>query len=378
MPTRIRSLALLLLGLIAALSPILRAQQPDPPPEGPLHTLHVYMDLIQVPVLVLDSELGRMKPVEPSRFHISLDSGPTFRPRHVRQEGDDPITLGILLDPNADPDVMPRMSAAISGLAPGSLHPRDHVTVFVLDCTLVRALRDVPADPNRLKAGVDNALDSWVAARKLKHRPPCAKSVQLWDAMAFVVNELGNLPGRRVLLAVTDGQDKGSSTKWNELRSFAQLKGVAVFGYTPSSSFSDSRIATPASSGGRLGSRSIAGLPSALAPINAPENPFSSICQLSGGMVASANSRYLDWQLSRFVTTVRERYILEFSRARNDTPGEHSIAVTINKDPSAYIRPAGVMILMPDAALASDPNTIPRDSTDAPELGNRKPLKSPK
>ena len=358
------------LGLAVLLGSRLRAQNPPPlaeaQPEGHLHTLHVYMDLIQVPVLVLDSEQGRMKPVDPARFLVSLDSGPSFHPRHVRQEGDDPITLGILLDPQGTPELMPRISAAISALAPGLLQLRDHVTVFAFDCRLFRTLDDVPADPDKLKAGIDKAIAPWLDARRSRRQPPCPKSVQLWDAMAYVVSQLGGLPGRRVLLAVTDGNDKGSKNKWNDLRIFAQEKGVAIFGYTPDGGLSDKRAGHGASI-----------VRASPAQRNAPEDPFSSICQLSGGMVMFANPRRLDWELGRFMTTVRERYILEFSRARDETPGGHSILVTINKSPNAYVRPAGVLIVLPDAAVANDPDTIPRDRTDAPEFGTRKPLRNP-
>jgi len=180
-----------------------------------------------------------------------------------------------------------------------------------------------------------------------------------------------------VMLAVTDGNDRGSGANWNVLREFAQQKGVAVFGYSPSTGRSGGRIGVPASPTGRF-NRSMPISQYASLGGNNPEDPFSAICQMSGGMVMAADSAYLPKQLAKFTTTVRERYILEFSRARNDTPGEHSIVVTIKKAPSAYVRPAGVLIMMPDAALANDPDTIPRDSTDAPELGTRKPLKAPR
>jgi hypothetical protein len=318
-----------------------------------------------------------MKPVDPGKFLVSLDSGPNFRPRNVRQQGDDPITLGIFIDPNSTAELMPQISSAIASLAPGSLHPKDHVTVFVLDCKLYRTLQDVPAEAARLKSGLDRALETWSAEHKAKHPPPCAAKVQLWDAMNYVVNELGTLPGRRVMLAVTTGEDHGSHIHWADLRAYAQKNGVAVFGYSPVA-INPSNRGTISSSGsgrnGRVGTLSQV----ANYDVNAPENPFSAICQLSGGMLMPADSRYLPQQLARFTTMVRERYILEFSRARNDSPGEHSILVTINKNPSAYIRPAGVLILLPDAALANDPNTIQRDSTDAPEMGARKPLKAPR
>jgi hypothetical protein len=385
MPSRTRSIATLLLGVATLLGPILRAQTPPDPqipppppaqqPEEPIHTLHVYMDLIQIPVLVLDSELERMKPILPAKFLVSLDSGPVFRPRHVRQEGDDPITLAILLDVNGEPDVMPRIGAAIASLAPASLHPSDHITVYGLDCKLIRTLVDAAADPVTLHAAVDDAVASWTERRKIKHAaaPPCDKRVNLWDATALAVRNLGELPGRRVLLAVTNGVDHGSTVKWNDLRSYAQMKGVAIFGYAERST-----------SGGRMNYSGLSsGRPyrSSAPYVNfdgtSSEDPFSSICQLSGGMILTADPAFVPKQLARFTILVRERYIIEFSRARNDTPGEHNIQVTVSSHPTAYIRPAGVTILMPDNAVASDPNTIPRDTTDAPEIGKRKPLPSP-
>ena len=89
----------------------------------------------------------------------------------------------------------------------------------------------------------------------------------------------------------------------------------------------------------------------------------------------AADDRYLARDLQRFATLVRERYIVEFVRARNDTPGQHSILVTIDKSPNAYVRPTGVIITMRDPSVEADPNTIPRDDTNAPELGKRKPIR---
>jgi len=354
--------------------------QPPPQPDGPIHTLHVYMDLIQVPVLILDNELQRMKPLDASKFLLSLDSGPTFRPRHVRQQGDDPITLGILLEPNAEPDVMPKIDAAISALAPNSLHPSDHVTIYGLDCGLVRSANDIPADPATLKIGVQHAIAAWTERRKIKHPEPCDKRVNLWDAMTYVVDKLSQLPGRRVLLAVTDGNDHGSTRKWNDLFEFAQLKGVAIFGYAPPANSMGGRspLSTAVATNTRMSRSGPASLPLSIDGGISPENPFISICQLSGGMVMPADPPFMPNQLVKFTTFLRERYIIEFSRARNDTPGEHNILITLRDHPTAYIRPAGVSIMLPDPAVANDPNTIPRDTTDAPEIGNRKPIKIPK
>jgi hypothetical protein len=380
---RILAWMLLVLGgaVLRAQTPVQTPAQtpvatPAPPPAAeeqtaaqdanlPMHTLHVYMDLIQVPALVLDSERGRMKPIPPAEFRVSLDSGPVFRPRRVRQEGDDPITLGILLDPNSEPTLMPHLDEAVAALAPQSLTVHDHVTIFAMDCGLLRSLDDVPAGAAVLKAGMEGVLKRWREERKVKHAAPCPQRVQLWDAMAFALKKLGESPGRRVLLAVTTGSDGGSRTAWPDLLKFSQLKGVAIFGYALGSARSASFAV--------MRSRSSAGT---MMDTGSREDPFDAICESSGGMIMPADPDFAGKQLVRFTQMVRERYILEFTRPRNDTPGEHNIAISIPRvAPRAYIRSAGVTILVPEGELADDPDTIPRDATDAPEMGKRKALK---
>jgi hypothetical protein len=374
-----RRLVLPLLALLVAAIPAL-SQANTPEPEPPIHTLRVYMDLVQVPVLVLDSEQGRMKPVDPTKFLVSLDSGKPFRPRLVRQQGEDPITLGILLDPNAEPDLMPRISAALASLATASLRPKDHVSLFVLDCNLLHPLDDAPASRETLQAATDSALSTWLARRAARHPdkravPPCAARVHLWDAMGYAARLLSKSPGRRVLLAVTDGQDDiqsgASKTPPDDLRHFAQAMGVAIFGY---STHYAPTLQGAVSSISSRSPRTIAQV--STGTTNAGEDPFSTICQLTGGVVLPANSSYLPLQLTRFTTMLRERYIVEFARPRNGEPGVHSIVVSIPKvDSRAFIRPAGVTILGVDHSLDTADDVIRRDATDAPELGKAKPYK---
>ncbi len=219
---------------------LLTAQQEPTPNQEPIHTLHVYANLIQIPTLVLDANWKRLKaPIPESRFSVSIDSGPWFRATHVREEGDDAISLAILLDVGGDSSkLMPKIADAIGGLAPLGLHEKDHVSVYAMDCELVRSLNDVPAESARLKLGVDRALESWRTRQTTIPVPHCQQKLHLWDSLAFVVSELSKLSGRRVILVVSDGNDKGSRHPWNEVRAFAEAKGVAVFGvsYSPSES----------------------------------------------------------------------------------------------------------------------------------------------
>ena len=68
---------------------VLRAQDALTPQDQPIHTLHVYTNLMQIPVLVLSAYRTPMATIAASKFSVSIDSGPRFRPTHVRLEGDD-------------------------------------------------------------------------------------------------------------------------------------------------------------------------------------------------------------------------------------------------------------------------------------------------
>ena len=368
--------ALLILG-IAVICPVLRAQGPPPSvsgPEAPIHTLRVFMDLIQVPVLVLDSELDRIKPIDPSKFLVSLDAGPGFRPRRVRQQGDDPISLAILLDAQGEPEVMPKITAALATLAPGTLHADDRVTIYGLDCTLTRTLHNAEPNPETLQTALDTSIAGWTERHKLKQpTPPCASRTNLWDAMNTAVKDLSAVPGRRILLVVSNGEDHGSVARSDEVRSLAQFFGVAVFGYSgPSNAAIANRLGTSNPSNGRPGRGGIV-QPSVMLDTKPAIGPFDSICQSSGGMLITVQNSSMPRQIVRFASILRERYILEFTRPRNETPGQHSIEVTVSGHPTAFIRPAGVSILSPVGPSSADPNVIPRDTTNAPEFGKQKP-----
>jgi hypothetical protein len=317
-------------------------------------TLHVYENLIQIPVLVLDPLGAPLEPIDPRRFAISIDSGPRFRPTYVGLEGDDPISLSILLDARGpEDDLLPKIDAAIAGLAPLSLQARDQVSVYALeDCTLIKTLDDAPAEQERLRRAVDSALRSWTYRRQNKRRSDCNPTLHLSDALTFVMDGLHRLPGRRVMLAITDGNEKGGRYSWNEVRAYATATGVAVFGMVY--------------------------IPHTFGPYRSTsyENAFKSVCELSGGMIFPSNGRDVAETLQRFTKTVRERYIVEFPRPFNSTVGEHVLLVTIDKM-DGFIRPAGISVPMADPAVLADPTTVPADPSRAPVAGTRQLLIKP-
>ncbi len=318
-------------------------------------TLHVYANTVQIPVLVLGSRRQTIGPIASSRFSVTFDGGPPFKASHVRVEGDDPISLAILLDTSGpEEELMPQLKRAIAALAPTSLRPQDHVTVYALDCNFTRSTVDSPATPERLKLQVAGALKPWTDRGEDRHGTKCKQEVPLWDALAFLTDQLSGVPGRRVILAITDGSDKGSTHRWNDVRVFAQSSGVAIFGmnYVPNDPmhvFSQGRDSVSA---------------------------FDSICELSGGMVLTVNRASVEKKLPQFVSLVRGRYIVEFPRPYNSTQGRHELTVTIDKS-NAFIRPTGISVPIADAKVMGDPTTVHTDPSLAPEVGSRHLLTTP-
>ena len=136
-------------------------EQPASSQDEPIHTLHVYTNLIQVPTLVLSGNRQPVQtPISEKRFSVSIDYGPWFPVTHVRMEGNDPISISFLLDTNA-PDLMQGISEGIADLAPSFLTARDHVSIYVMGCGLTRSLNDVPVAGGILKVGVESAMNAW-------------------------------------------------------------------------------------------------------------------------------------------------------------------------------------------------------------------------
>ncbi len=350
---------LLKAGLFVVSSIIgLAAQQPTPQDE-PIRTLHVYTDLVQVPTLVLGRNLELITPpIAEQRFSVSIDYGPWFRVTHARKEGNDPISLSILLDTGgAAAELLPKIDNAIAALAPSSLSARDHVSIYALDCALSRSLNDTPAESAQLKLGVNSALQPWTVHKQNRHTSNCKQSVHLWDALGFIASELSKLPGRRVILVVTDGRDRGSIRSWNEVRSYTQAAGIAVFGM-------ENMAVT-------------AGWSSIIWSHQNDANAFQSICELSGGMLMLTSPNSIGKTLEQSIALLRERYIVEFPRPSNSTKGEHDMRMKIAKGGNDFIRPSGISVPMPDPAVLADPTTVPSDPTHAPEQGQRHPLQKP-
>jgi hypothetical protein len=316
--------------------------------DEPMTTLHVYTDLVQMPTLILSQGQKGIEPrIDERRFSIRVDSGPWFKVTHVRPEGDDPISLSILLDHSAM-DLTSEIDRQIADMAPDLLTPRDKVSLYGLGCGLNRSLHDKPANRAMLLQGVEALITPWRSTTWKEQR--CTQHhVGLWDALGYIAKQMEGVSGRRVILVVSDGNDHGSVRKWNELRAYVQAAGIAVFGIT---------------------------MPLRPTSIMARNDtyPFLALCELTGGTLMVRMPEFMEETLQRFVIMLRERYILEFPRPSNSTRGAHAVDIRIAGGDKYYVRATAVTARLLDESVKKDPTTVPSDPSRAPEQGKRRVL----
>jgi len=258
---------------------------------GPAETLHVSTSLIEIPLLIRNSRGALPIPSLPTgSIEVKLGDGAWLRPNFVRQEGQDPIDLAILLDQNSPVSDLPRpLTQALSSLSSLTLTSADHVSLFVMDCSSVR-VTSVPADP----AQVSNTIMSAISPPGQSGKHTCKEGGRLWDTLAVVTRTLQQSPRRRVILAITEGKDHGSVLTQKDLVDRAQSSAVAIFHLDPVNN--------------SFGLQVNQGLPL--------------IAQSSGGLSLGVEQGSLRQTVQLAITMLRGRYIVQL-RVPSDAQAGH-------------------------------------------------------
>lgn len=303
--------------------------------ETPAFTLKAYASVIQIPTLVLNSDREPLLRVDASRFPVSLDGGRKFAPAHVRPEGEDPLDITIFLDMSGSQRHLISGFAKAAGKMAASLHPQDRITVYALNCNLVRSARNIISEPDSVTRAIDAALSSPGLNAGYPHGA-CPKAPLLWDAMTWAINQMTEKPARRVMLVVSEGQVRRGA-EWQTLHRYAAGHDVALFGLNDE--FADRYD-----------------------PLGRKGDPFRRLCESTGGVVMYSERGDLETRLEEWVKMVRERYVLEFPRPQQLTEGTHQIQVTITGDAMAFVTPSGVGLSLPDPSSKNDPHYVPSDA----------------
>ena len=351
-----------LLSVLLSFPSCLQAQtetQPEPqtdPPPASVQTslpaepqaspglLHAYVNLIQIPVLVLDAQRRSAPHEEAGNFTVRIDSGPPFAPRHVRVEGTDALRLTVLVDRSGTTaETLPSIHEGINRLGE-LLSASDTVATSVLTGCTMRSDQSLAPNPSRMQSALSSE-EQGASTNTAANGKPCGAAPRLWDFATVLLDRMDQTPGRRVLLLITDGKDAGSTHTWRELVHAATLHSTTIFAIRP---------AAPAVF--RTGAHEV--------------DPLVALTELTGGMVLNAGWGTHEIPIERFNTLVRSRYILEFPRPAKMGKGMHDLAVTLRNDKKAFVRPAGAGVPLPDPKELNGPDLVP-SSTKTPEVGTR-------
>ena len=340
------------------------AQQPEAQTDTQgIFTMKVYANLVQVPTLILDDNKRPVPGLTRDKIGVSIDEGPLFPPTRMHVEGDEPLSLSILLDLSGNQhQLVSNFGDAFAKLVPKYLHASDHITLYALDCNLIRTLHDVPADSTQLASAfartlaLDNLHNPAVHGRTDK--PACANTVRLWDSVAQMSLDLQTSRSRRVILVVSEGRDGKSVLDFDKASYMVSAKGVALFGLRERLEYETKR-----------------NMDAAFGPYHSDrqhtEDLLATLSGQNGGRVLNITTDQLATTLQDFIATLRGRYIIEFPRPDEINAGQHGIAVTVpGKD--VYIRAAGASVSLPDPSLRDDPLTIPSGASPA-VIGKKRP-----
>jgi hypothetical protein len=316
--------------LSCLLAAFLHAQAtPAPQQSADAPVIRVYANLLQIPVLILDPFLEPVKPIDPARFTIQFDDLRPAHPKLVRLEGEDPITLAILIDQSHHNSLLPPLADALATLTPGLLGSHDRVVLYGTDGCHLRRYGEL------LHSYAETAA---AGAPYDRSKGPCSRNMGLWRSAAVVASSLYGETGRRILLAITDGIDTDREYSAEVARSVATNSGVAIFSVAERGKVPTGQASALLMGGG--GGRGGRNATSLTAPPSISPGDLPALSEGSGGLVLETDARGLPGTLLRFVSLVRGRYIVEFNRPPNMSSGVHVLTVSVGQS-RYFIRAAG-------------------------------------
>jgi len=318
-----------------------------------MYTLHTYTNLVQIPTLVLSWRSKPLPPIPRDRFDIRLDTGPAFHPTAMHIEADDAISLAILLDTSGDQnDLLKHFDDALAAVAAAHLLPHDHISIYAIGCTLVATARDIPANTATLKSAVISALQT--PELYGERGKGCPGALRLRDSLVWIADTLAGSTSRRVVLAITNGNNDKSIKSWDDTKFSLAASGVALFTVRSNSnpSLSTSQLL---STGART----------------SDEELLRQLCERTGGILLTSSAQDLQSTLTNVIALLRGRYIIEFPRPDDSRPGSHSVDITV-PGTHDFIAHTGATVPLPDPSTLTGPNTVPTAKSPA-TYGNHHP-----
>ncbi len=248
------------------------------------------VNVTEVYATVTDARGEPVSGLNAGDFRVSEDGRP--QTVSVFAEGEFPLSVVVALDRSfsmAGPrlDVARRAAAAFIG----ALRPDDEVSVVAIGSEIETITPPVPAR--------DAARTAWGAITAWGSTP-------LYDAIRRAIDAVQTRKGRRALVIISDGADRGSDTTATDLITYARRADVLVY-------------------------------PIAMGKDRVPE--LAELASVTGGRsIAVRDPKQLEASLASLARELRMQYLLGYTPSRTDAaPGWHAIEVQVSR-PSVKVR----------------------------------------
>lgn len=331
-------------GLCAAvwlLAQLCCAQTSAPTAQDDKSTLHVYVNLVQIPVLVLNGSQRPVPHIPDNSFRVTIEGLGQIHPARIRMEGEDPINLVLIVDRSVRDDTL--WNDLPKSMEPliQALRPRDHIAFLAMDGCVARRFGPemAPFDADWLRQTAKVVTD--LPPSKLRGKQLCPKPITYWELVMYAAGKLSQYPGRKILVTLGPG-DKLDPQMAQQVHSLLTGNSITLFPIIHSSAMT---VSIPYSVGrqGRSG-----GQTQIMASINPGVDTdavqaMSTQAELSGGILLGTSYQEFSKTLGQPVELARGRYIIEFPRPDKLPPGTHYIQVA-DGHPRDFIRIAGISV----------------------------------
>jgi len=339
------------------------AQNAKPPSQsGPAATIPVNVKVVTLPVTVRDKHGAVVSNLTKDDFNLSEDG----RPQAIKYFNHDtnlPLNLGLLVDTSMSQRnvIDDERTASQHFLDQMLTNANDRAFVIQFDRE-VDLLEDLTSDKGKLR----NAIDQ-LGAPQFQHTTSDNSSdhdqgqghhryggggTTLYDGIYLASNEvMKQQKGRKAIVILTDGVDRGSRETLNSAIEAAQRADTVVYAlYYKGEEGHSSSGGYPAGGGGRHGGWGYpgggypgggGGYPGGRGGGQRPQSQEShvdgkkileQICSQTGGRIFEVTKKETAEQaFTTIAGEMRSQYLLGYTPDKSSDPGYHKIVLTANK-----------------------------------------------
>ena len=352
-----------LAAFLLACMPIALAQvSQNSAQSGPAATVQVNVKVVTMPVTVRDKHGAVVSTLTKDDFSLTEDG----RPQTIKYFNHDtnlPLNLGLLVDTSmSQPNVLDDERTASQHFLDQMLtNSKDRAFVIQFDRE-VDLLEDLTADKGRLRTAIDQlgapqfqrtSSGGGDSDQQQGHHRYGGGGTMLYDAIYLASNEvMKQQKGRKAIVVLTDGVDRGSKETLNSAIEAAQRADTVVYAlYYKGEEGHDSGGGYPGSGGrhggwgypgggypgggypgggypgGRRGQR-----PQSQTPHVDGKKILEQICSQTGGrMFEVTKKETADHAYTTIAEEMRTQYMLGYTPDKTSESGYHKIVLTANK-----------------------------------------------